>query len=115
MLIVWTHLNILATKPMLVHVEGIAPCAHNPLIQILFKLHSVIGVQVIALSVRYQALSKNAVHFSRAQIIAEVWQVQLICHVLGNPLRQLEWKELQSGMVPLVRTLECLFVSVDAP
>ena len=46
-----THLNILASKPKRVHVEGIAPCSHNPSIQIRFKLHSVIGVQVIALSV----------------------------------------------------------------
>jgi hypothetical protein len=37
MLIVWTHLNILATKPMLVHVEGTAPCPHNPAIQIRFS------------------------------------------------------------------------------
>jgi hypothetical protein len=94
MLIVWTPLNILATKPMLVHVEGIAPCAHNPSTQIRFKLHSVIGVQVIALSVRDQALSKNAVHVSRAEIIAKVWQVQLVGHVLRDPLSKLEWKEL---------------------
>jgi hypothetical protein len=59
----------------------------------------------------YMLVSKNAVHVSRAQIIAEVWQVQLVGHVLGDPLRQLEWKELQSGMVPPV----CLFVSVDCP
>ena len=52
MLIVGTHLNILATKPMLVHVEGIAPCTHNSSIQIRFKLHSVKGVQVVTLSVR---------------------------------------------------------------
>ncbi len=35
------------------------------------------------------------VHVSRGEIIAEVWQVQLVCHVLGDPLSQLEWKELQ--------------------
>ena len=52
MLIVGTHLNILATKPMLVHVEGIAPCTHNSSIHIRFKLHSVKGVQVVTLSVR---------------------------------------------------------------
>ncbi len=51
--------------------------------------------------------------FMSAELIAEVWQVQLVGHVLGDPLRQLEWKELQSGMVPPVRILECLFVSVD--
>ena len=64
MLSVGTHLNILATKLMLVHVEGIAPCTHNPSIQIRFKLHSVMGVQVIPLSVRDQALSKYAVDVS---------------------------------------------------
>ncbi len=106
MLIVWTHLNILATKQMLFHVEGIAPCAHNPSIQIQFKLHSVIGVQVIALSVRDQALSKNAVHVSRAEIIAEVWQVQLVSHVFGDSFSQLLSKELQIGMVPLECILE---------
>jgi hypothetical protein len=100
---------------MLVHVEGIAPCAHNPSTQIRFKLHSAIGVQVIALSVRDQALSKNAVHVSRAEIIAEGWQVQLDGHVLGDPLSQLEWKELQIGRVLPERILECLFVSVVGP
>ena len=100
---------------MLVHVEGIAPCAHNPSIQIRFKLHSVMGVQVFALSVRYQALSKNEVQDSRPQIIAKVWQIQLVSHVLGDPLRQLEWKELQIGMVSPVHILECLLVSVAAP
>ncbi len=90
MLIVGTHLNILATKQMLVHVEGTAQCTHNSSIQIRFKLHSVKGVQVITLSVRDQALSKNGVHVRRAEIIAEVWQVQLVSHVLGDPLSQLE-------------------------
>jgi hypothetical protein len=73
------------------------------------------GVQVFTLSVRDQALSKNAVHLSRAEIIAEVWQVQLVSHVLGDPLSQLEWQELQSGMVLPERILECLFVSVVGP
>jgi hypothetical protein len=72
-------------------------------------------VQVLALSVREQALSKNAVHVSRAKIIAEVWQVQLVGHVLGDPLSQLEWKELQNGMVLPERILECLLVSVVGP
>jgi hypothetical protein len=115
MLILWTHLNILVMKPMLFHVKGISPCAHNPAIQIRFKLHSVMGVQVFALYVRDQALSKNAVHVSSTEIIAEVWQVQLVGHVLGNPLSQLEWKELQSGMVLPERILEYLFLSVVGP
>jgi hypothetical protein len=115
MLILWTHLNLLVVKQMLVHVEGIAQCTHNPSIQIQFKLHSVMGVQVFTLSVRYQALSKNVVHVSRAEIVAEVWQVQLVGHVLGDPLSQLEWKELQSGMVLPERILECLIVSVVGP
>jgi hypothetical protein len=119
MLILWTRLDIFVMKPMLVHVKGIAPCAHNPAIQIRFKLHSVMGVQVFALSVRDQALSKNAVHVCRAEIIAKVWQVQLVghveWHVLGNPLSQLEWKELQSGMVLPERIPEYLFVSVVGP
>ena len=91
---------------MLVHVEGIASCTHNPLIQILFKLHSVMGLQVIALSVRDQALSKNVVHVSRAEIIAKVWQVQLVSHVFVDPLSQLLWTELQIGMVPPEHILE---------
>ena len=116
MLIVWTHLNILVTKPMLIHVEGIAPCSHNPSIQIRLKLHSVIGVQVFALSVRDQALSKYAVDISRTDIIfVAVWQAQLLCHVLGDPLTQLLRKELQIGMVLPERVLECLFVSVVGP
>ena len=111
-----THLNILASKSKRVHVEGIAPCSHNPSIQIRFKLHSVIGVQVIALSVRDQALSKYAVDVSRTDIIfAAVWQVQLLCHVLGDPLTQLLRKELQIGMVLPESILECLFVSVVGP
>jgi hypothetical protein len=103
---------------MLIYVEGIALCAHNPAIQIRFKLqllHSVMGVQVFTLSVRGQALSKNSVHVSSAEIIAEVWQVQLVGHVLGNPLSQLEWKDLQSGMVLPEHILEYLFLSVVGP
>ena len=70
MLIVWTHLNILVMKPMMIHVEGITPSARNPTIQIRLKLHTVIGVQVIATFVGYHALSKNAVQDGRFQIIA---------------------------------------------
>ncbi len=73
------------------------------------------GVRIFALSVRDQALSKNEVHVCRAEFIAEVWQVQLVSHVLGDPLSQLEWKELQSRMVLSERMLECLFVSVVGP
>ena len=65
-----------------------------------------IGVQVIAVSVRYQALSKNAVQVGEFQIIAAVWQIQLVCQVLGDPLRQPEWKKLQKRMVPPVRILK---------
>ena len=68
-LIVWTHLNILVMKPMIIHVEGITPSAHNPTIQIRLKLHALIGVQVIATSVGYHALSKNAVQDGRFEII----------------------------------------------
>ena len=113
-----THLNILASKPKRVHVEGITPCSHNPSIQIRFKLHSVIGVQVITLSVRDQALCKYAVNASRADIIIAAvwhWQVQLVCHVLGDPLTQLLRKELQIGVVLPESILECLFVSVVGP
>jgi hypothetical protein len=111
-----THLNILASKPKRVHVKGITPCSHNPSIQIRFKLYSVKGVQVIALSVRDQALSKYAVDVSRTDIIfVAVWQAQLLCHVLGDPLTQLLRKELQIGMVLPERILECLFVSVVGP
>ena len=60
-------------------------------------------------------MSKNAVHVSRAEIIAEVWQAQLVCHVLGDPLSQLEWKELQIWMVLSERILECRFLSVVGP
>ena len=67
--IVWTHLNILVMKQMIIHVEGITPSVHSPTIQILLKLHTLIGVQVIATSVRYYALSKNAVQDGRFQII----------------------------------------------
>ncbi len=69
MLIVWTHLNILVMKPMNIHVEGITPSAHNPTIQIRLKVHTLIGVQVIATSVGYHALSKNAVQDGRFEII----------------------------------------------
>ena len=69
MLIVWIHLNILVMKPMIIHVEGITPSAHNPSIQIRLELHTLLGVQVIAASVRYHALSKNAVQDGRFQII----------------------------------------------
>ena len=53
--------------------------------------------------------------FMLAELIAEVWQVQLVSHVIGDPLSQLEWKELQIGMVLRDRILECLFVSVVGP
>ncbi len=110
-----TYLNILAMKAMPLHVERITPCTHYPSIQIRFKLHTVKGVQVIALSVRNQAVSKNPVQVCRAPIIAGVWQIQLVGQIIGDPLRQLEWKELQKGMVPPVRILECLVTSLVGP
>ena len=106
MLIVWTHLNILVMKPMMIHVEGITPSAHNPTIQIRLKVHTVIGVHVIATSVKYHALSKSAVQDGRFQIMWQIWQIQLVGQVLGDPFRQLEWKELQKRMVPPVRILK---------
>jgi hypothetical protein len=47
-------------------------------------------------------VSKEAVQVRRAQIVAGVWQIQLVSQILGDPLRQLDWKELQKGMVPPV-------------
>ena len=70
-----THLNILAIEAMLFHIERKTLRPHNPSIQIRFKLYSVKGVQVFALSVRDQALSKYAVDVSRTDIIfVAVWQ-----------------------------------------
>ena len=75
MLIVWTHLNILVMKPMIIHVEGITPSAHYPTIQIRLKLHTLVGVQVIATSIGYYAFSKNAVQDGRFQSIVCVWHI----------------------------------------
>ena len=75
MLIVWTHLNILVMKPMIIHVEGITPSAHYPTIQIRLKLDTLVGVQVIATSVRYYAFSQNAVQDGRFQSIVCVWHI----------------------------------------
>jgi hypothetical protein len=55
---------------------------------------------------------KNAVQVFRVSIIARVWQIQLVCQVIGDPLRQLEWKKLQKGMVQQVCILESLDVSL---
>ena len=40
------HLHILATKPMLGHVEGVTPSTHNSSIQIRLKLDTVKRVQI---------------------------------------------------------------------
>ena len=109
--IVWlTHLNISAIEEMCFHVERETLCQHNSSIQILFKLNTLKGVQVIAPSVWNQAVNKNIVQVCWAPLIAGVWQIQLIRHVLCKPLRQFKGKKLQKGMVLAVSILESLSV-----
>ena len=109
--IVWlTHLNISAIEEMCFHVERETLCLHNSLIQIRFKLNTLKGVQVIAPSVWNQAVNKNIVQVCWAPLIAGVWQIQLIRHVLCKPLRQFKGKKLQKGMVLAVSILESLSV-----
>ena len=96
--IVWlTHLNISAIEEMCFHVERETLCLHNSSIQILFKLNTLKGVQVITPSVWNQAVNKNIVQVCWAPLIAGVWQIQLIRHVLCKPLRQFKGKKLQKG------------------
>ncbi len=87
----------------------------TPWYKIWFKLHTGIWVQVITLSVWNQTVGQNVAQVFRAQLIAGVWQTQLVGQVVGDSLSQLEWEILQKGTVLQVGKLECLFMSLVGP
>ena len=109
------YLSIFAMKAVVLHIERIASSAHNPAIQVRFKLETVKCVQVIALSVRDKALQKNTVEVLRTPVVTTPclwWQVQLISHAVGDPLRQLLGQELQKGVAPSESIFKALFLSI---